>query len=106
LPAIARVHVCVYSLIPLLALALALAIALALARVAPCMVLPMKRSVVCYIYGREIQKKSTGLPVGLVNTNWGGKPAAAPQHVLNMHLLAVGVVKMAGGTMRYIYAAA
>jgi len=69
------------------------------------MVLPMKRSAVCYIYGREIQKK-TGLPVGLVNTNWGGKPAPAPQHALNIHLLAVGVVKMAGGTMRYIYAAA
>ena len=30
-------------------------------------------SAVCYIYGREIQKK-TGLPVGLVNTNWGGTP--------------------------------
>mmetsp|Transcript_124101 Transcript_124101/g.175072 ORF Transcript_124101/g.175072 Transcript_124101/m.175072 type:complete len:122 (+) Transcript_124101:1-366(+) len=30
-------------------------------------------SAVCYLYGREIQAK-TNMPVGLVNTNWGGTP--------------------------------
>ena len=30
-------------------------------------------SAVCYIYGKTIQAH-TGLPIGLVNTNWGGTP--------------------------------
>lgn len=30
-------------------------------------------SAVCWVYGREISR-ATGLPVGLVNTNWGGTP--------------------------------
>lgn len=30
-------------------------------------------SAVCYLYGREIQSR-TNMPVGLVNTNWGGTP--------------------------------
>ena len=27
-------------------------------------------SAVCYIFGREVHKR-TGMPVGLMNTNWG-----------------------------------
>jgi sialate O-acetylesterase len=30
-------------------------------------------SAVCYLYGREVQAR-TNMPVGLVNTNWGGTP--------------------------------
>eukprot|EP00041_Stephanoeca_diplocostata_P033498 m.1108937 g.1108937 ORF g.1108937 m.1108937 type:complete len:474 (+) comp24352_c0_seq33:177-1598(+) len=30
-------------------------------------------SAVCYIFGREVHK-ATGVPIGLVNTNWGGTP--------------------------------